>query len=94
MTGLVRSWFKENQTLLYFLSAQALAIIVYSVRLETRVSTLETRGSPHLQVIDNRLTVLETATADNKSRLNNIVEIMTRELGRQPPFNKGGKDQP
>jgi hypothetical protein len=97
----VKSWFKDNQTLVYFLLAQAIAIgaavlsmTAYMVRLETRVLTLETRGSPHLAVIDNRLTVLEAATADNKSRVNNVIEIMTRELGRQPPFNRGGKNQP
>ena len=51
----IKSWFKDNQTLVYFLIAQAIAIgaavlsmTAYMVRLETRVSTLEVRGSPHL----------------------------------------------
>jgi hypothetical protein len=63
----LKSWFNENQTLIYFLVAQAIAIgaacvsiITYSVRLETRVTTLEVRGSPHLAEINNRLTVLES----------------------------------
>ena len=87
----LKSWFKENQTLVYFLIAQAIAIASaglgftsYMVRLETRVSTLEVRGSPHLNVIDNRLTVLESQTKDNKESIDRIVGIMTRELGKKP----------
>ena len=83
----VRSWFQDNQTLVYFLVAQAIAlgavavsIIAYSVRLETRVNTLEVRGSPHLAEINNRLTVLESQTQTNKQSIDRIVEIMTREL--------------
>lgn len=87
----MRSWLKENQTLVYFLIAQAIAIgaavlsiTAYMVRLETRVSTLEVRGSPHLQVIDNRLTVLESTTKDNAATIDKIVTIMTRELHIAP----------
>ena len=87
----VRSWLKDNQTLVYFLIGQAIAIgaavlsmTAYMVRLETRVSTLEVRGSPHLAVIDNRLTVLEAATKDNKLSIDRIVNIMTRELHIAP----------
>jgi hypothetical protein len=87
----VRSWLKDNQTLVYFLIGQAIAIgaavlsmTAYMVRLETRVSTLEVRGSPHLAVIDNRLTVLEAATKDNKGSIDRIVNIMTRELHIAP----------
>jgi hypothetical protein len=91
MVAELRGWFQQNQTLVYFLVAQAIAIgaavlsiTAYMVRLETRVATLETRGSPHLAVIDNRLTVLESLTKSNESRLNNVIEIMTRELGKKP----------
>jgi hypothetical protein len=83
-----RSWFNENQTLVYFLVAQAIAIgaagvslIAYSVRLETRVTTLEVRGSPHLAIIDNRLTVLESQTKTNKDSIDRIVDSMTKHLG-------------
>jgi hypothetical protein len=83
----VKSWFHDNQTLVYFLIAQAIAIgaavlsiTAYMVRLETRVVTLETRGSPHLAVIDNRLTVLESKTTDNKEAIDRIVAVMTKEL--------------
>jgi hypothetical protein len=91
MMSIARSWFKENQTLVYFLIAQAIAIgaaglsvTAYMVRLETRVNTLEVRGSPHLAVIDNRLTVLESTSKDNKQRLDNVISIMTKELHIAP----------
>jgi uncharacterized coiled-coil protein SlyX len=89
----VRSWFHDNQTLVYFLVAQAIAIgaavlsiTAYMVRLETRVNTLEVRGSPHLAEINNRLTVLEKQTEANKASLDRVVEIMLREL----PLKKDG----
>jgi hypothetical protein len=87
----LKSWVRENSTLVYFLIAQALAIgavgvsiIAYAVRLETRVNTLEVRGSPHLAVIDNRLTVLESLTRSNKESIDRVVDVMTRELGKKP----------
>jgi N6-adenosine-specific RNA methylase IME4 len=87
----LKEWASQNSTLVYFLIAQAIAIgaavlsmTAYMVRLETRVLTLETRGSPHLGTIDNRLTVLESQTRENKERLERVVEIMTRELGKSP----------
>jgi hypothetical protein len=83
MTTSALSWVKEN----YFLGGLFVALFTvtaYVVRLETRVATLETRGSPHLQVIDNRLTVLESNTKDNKQRLDNVISIMTKELHISP----------
>jgi hypothetical protein len=86
-----KNWIKENATLIYFLIAQGIAIgaavlsmTAYMVRLETRVSTLEVRGSPHLSDINNRLTVLEAATRDNKQRLDKVTDIMTRKLNINP----------
>jgi hypothetical protein len=86
-----KNWIKENATLIYFLIAQAIAIgaavlsmTAYMVRLETRVATLEVRGSPHLSDINNRLTVLEAATRDNKQRLDKVTDIMTRKLNINP----------
>lgn len=87
----LRGWIKENATLVYFLIAQAitvgaavLSITAYMVRLEIRVNTLEVRGSPHLAEINNRLTVLESFTKDNKDTLDRIVTIMTRTLNQVP----------
>jgi hypothetical protein len=85
MTGKVTSWLLENRTLLSVLVAQGLAILIYAVRLETRVTTLETRGSPHLERIDSRLTVLESLTRSNKESVDRIVDVMTRELGKPIP---------
>jgi hypothetical protein len=86
-----RSWFKENQALVFFLIAQAIAIAgavlsitAYMVRLETRVATLEIRGSPHLEKIDAILTVLEAQTRTNKESVDRIVDVMTKNLNINP----------
>jgi uncharacterized coiled-coil protein SlyX len=86
-----KSWIKENSTLFYFLLAQAIAagaaaisMISYMVNLEARVATLETRGSPHLSTIDNRLTVLESQTKTNKESIERIVDVMTKRLNINP----------
>jgi len=76
----LRSWFKENQTLVMFLGAQAIAIataaaaiLAYSVKLETRVSIMETRGASYtvdrLNRIDQRLTVLEQNSNRNAASI-------------------------
>jgi uncharacterized coiled-coil protein SlyX len=86
-----KSWIKENSTLVYFLIAQfiaagalAVSIVSYMVNLEARVATLETRGSPHLGTIDNRLTVLESKTTENKRSIDRIVDVMTKKLNINP----------
>jgi hypothetical protein len=91
MVNGAKTWMRDNSTLIYFLIAQAIAIASaglaftsYMVRLETRVSTLEVRGSPHLNVIDNRLTVLEATTKENKDRLEKVTDVMTRRLNINP----------
>lgn len=87
----VKTWFSENSTLFIFLIGQAVAvsaavlsITAYMVRLETRVVTLEVRGSPHLAEINNRLTVLEKETERNTARLERIIDVMTKELHINP----------
>jgi hypothetical protein len=83
----LKGWLKDNATLVYFLIAQAVAIgaavlsmTAYMVRLETRVNTLEVRGSPHLADINTRLTVLEGQTRTNKDSIDRVVDVMTKEL--------------
>lgn len=83
----VRSWFRENQTLVLFLLGQGAALfagafyaVSYMSTLEGRVNTLETRGSTHLADINNRLTVTEKETEANDRRIQRIIEIMLREL--------------
>ena len=80
----LHSWFKENQVLIIGLIGQAIIAGIYMVNLEARVSTLEVRGSPHLAVIDNRLTVLESTAAENKSRLEKVTDVLTRKLNINP----------
>jgi beta-lactamase regulating signal transducer with metallopeptidase domain len=81
----LKSWFNENQALVFFLVAQLVgflgilgSLIAYSVKLEARVNILETRGSPHLERVDNRLTVLESKTNQNEERIARIVDKLTR----------------
>ena len=71
-------WFKDNQALAIALITQALIFGGYIVSLEGRTSILETRGSPHLGVIDNRLTVLESKTAANAERIDRLVDKVTK----------------
>jgi hypothetical protein len=78
MTGAVTSWFKENQVLIIGLIGQAIVAGIYMVNLEARVSILEVRGSPHLQIIDNRLTVLESRTNSNAERIDRLVDKLTK----------------
>jgi len=80
----VKNWLTEHSTVVSFLVLQGIALLTYAVRLETRVAILETRGAPYtverLAGIDNRLTVLETTTTQNKERLDVVIDVMTREL--------------
>ena len=80
----VASWFKENQVLMIGLIGQAIVLGIYMVNLEARVSTLETRGSPHLTEINTRLTTLEKITETNSDSLKVVKEIMTRRLNINP----------
>ena len=76
----IRNWVEQNQALAIALIIQALIAGAYILNMEARLSTLETRGSPHLERIENRLTALEGETETNKQRIDRVVEIMTREL--------------
>jgi hypothetical protein len=95
MVETAKSWLKENSTLIYFLIAQGVFIgglafsgYGYMVKLESRVHTLEERGSPHLNDINNRLTVLEKTTEANKQSIERIVNVMTKELHIGPQRDK------
>lgn len=97
MTDAMRSWWRENHTLIIFLGAQALAlgaaataVIAYSVKLETRVSIMETRGAEYtvarMEEMKLKIAVLENDIKENKVRIDRITEIMLREL----PLKKDG----
>jgi len=91
MVDQLRSWFQNNHTLVVFLGAQLVAmgaaaawVIAYSVKRETRVSILETRGASYtvdrLNTIDQRLTVLEQNSNRNAASIERIVDAMTSGL--------------
>jgi hypothetical protein len=83
-----RSWFAEHLVLVLVGQAAALgaamaSVIAYSARLDSRVGTLEVRGSPHLERIDHRLATMESQVRDNGARLDRVVDVMTRELNQK-----------
>ena len=80
----LKGWLKENQALVLALAAQAIVAGIYMVNLEARVSTLEDRGSKHLESINSRLTVTEKETENNNRRIDKIIDIMTKDLHIAP----------
>jgi hypothetical protein len=91
----LKTWVRDNSTLVYFLIAQALAIgaagasvLAYMVKLETRVSIMETRGASYtverLAKIDDRITILQQQTEANTQRLDRIIDVMTKKLNINP----------
>lgn len=84
----IKSWMKDNQTLLGFLIIQAIAIVAYAVKLETRVSTMETRGAAftvtRIDSLSERITVLEQKIDRNQVSIERIVETMTKNLSVNP----------
>ena len=96
MVEKLKSWFGENQTLILFLGAQAVAlataaaaILAYSVRLETRVGIMETRGAEYtvarMDEMKQRIAILEQNIKQNEHSINRIVAVLTRDLGRPVP---------
>lgn len=89
MVDQLRSWFQQNHTLVVFLGAQlvtlgaaAAAMIAYSVKLEQRVMTLETRGAEYsvarMAKMEERITVLEQIGNRHTTQLERIVDILTK----------------
>jgi hypothetical protein len=91
----LKTWVRDNSTLVYFLIAQALAIgaagasvLAYMVKLETRVSIMETRGAAYtverLAKMDDRITILQQQTETNRQSIDRIVDVMTKKLNINP----------
>jgi len=89
MVDQLKSWFAQNHTLVVFLGAQlvamgaaAAAIIAYSVKLETRVSIMETRGAEYsvarMARMEERITVLEQVGNRHTTQLERIVDLLTK----------------
>ena len=94
MVDNAKSWLKENQTLALFLVAQLIAlgaasaaIIAYSVKLETRVAIMETRGAEYsvarMNAMTNQITVLEQKIEKNEESIQRLVDQYIKDLQRQ-----------
>ena len=90
MVEQARSWLKDNQTLALFLVAQliavgagAAAILAYSVRLETRVHIMETRGAEYtvarMEEMKQRITILEQRINTNASTIDRLVAAFLKD---------------
>jgi hypothetical protein len=95
MVEQTKSWIKENSSLVIFLVAQLLAmgaaaaaIIAYSVKLETRVMIMETRGAEftvgRMNEMASRITVLEGLIKENKASIDRLVNQYLRDTQRPP----------
>jgi len=85
----IKSWLKENHTLVMFLVAQLIAfaaggagIIAYYVKMEHRVHILETRGAEYsverMNKTDERITVIEQRQIRNEEQIRRIVDALTK----------------
>lgn len=85
MVEFAKSWLKENTTLVIFLIAQvvaigaaAAAILAYAVKLETRVSIMETRGAEYtvarMEEMKQRITIIEQRQQRNEGQIQRLVD--------------------
>ena len=95
MVEQARTWFRQNSTLIYFLVAQFIAIgggaasiLAYMVKLETRVSIMETRGAEYtvarMEEMKLKIHGLEQQIEQNERSINRIVDVMTKKLNVSP----------
>jgi len=91
----LKTWAKQNATLIYFLIAQFVAIgagaasvLAYMVKLETRVNTMETRGAQYTvaRMDEMKLNIarLQQDIEKNEDSIKLIREVMTRKLNINP----------
>jgi ERCC4-type nuclease len=89
----IKTWIGENQALAAFIIGQTLAvgaaaaaILAYAVRLEVRVSIMETRGAEYtvarMEEMKQRITILEQQNRKNEAQLERIVTLLTRDVGK------------
>jgi len=85
----VKNFLRENQTILGFLILQAIAIVAYAVRLETRVSIMETRGAEYtvarMEAMKQQIAVLQEKIEKNENSIQRVIEVMTRGLPQGAP---------
>ena len=86
----LKSWVRENSTLVYFLIAQVIAIgagaasiLAYMVKLETRVSIMETRGAEYsvarMGRMEERITVIEQKMANNDIIMRRLIDEFVKD---------------
>ena len=82
-----KTFLKDNQMLLGALILQAIAIVAYAVRLETRVEILETRGAAftvaRIDGMKQQISVLQEKIEKNEASIQRVIEVMTRNLPQQ-----------
>ena len=74
------------------LAAQAILIMIWGVKLDSRVNAIENRGSPQVENIERRLSLFEErqriviqSLKENSIKLDAISEALQRhELGSKP----------
>ena len=92
MVETAKSWIKENSTLVVFLIAQLFAIgagaawvIAYSVKLETRVGIMETRGAEYsvarMAKTEERITIIEQRQQRNEAQIERIIQQYFKDKG-------------
>lgn len=87
----LKGWFKDNQVMVIGLIGQTIIALIYMANLEARVSILETRGSPHLEQINTRLTVNEKETEANEKSIERVKDVMTKNLSVNPADLRSSK---
>ena len=90
-----RNWFKDNSTLIYFLIAQLIAIgagaasiLSYSVKLETRVHILETRGAAYsvkrMDDMAQQIAILQQKIEHNEDSIKRLVDQYLKDKATTP----------
>ena len=88
-----KNWFKDNSTLIYFLIAQLIAIgagaasiLSYSVKLETRVDILETRGAAYsvkrMDEMAQQIAVLQQKIEHNEERIGRLLTEILKDKSK------------
>jgi hypothetical protein len=86
----IKSWVRENSTLVYFLIGQvivvggaAASLLAYMVKLETRVHIMETRGAEYSVVrmakMEEKITVLEQQIRHNEDSIKRVIDQYFKE---------------
>jgi hypothetical protein len=94
MVESAKGWLKQNSTLVYFLLAQLVAlaagaasILSYSVKLETRVHILETRGAAYsvqrMDAMANEIAVLKEKIQNNEESISRVRDRYLNDRDRQ-----------